>query len=131
MTQQPSHPSSQPLPSAEERTASILAHLSAIIAAVVSAGWLSIVGPLIVWALYKDRSPLARQAAAGAFNFNLAIWAAFIVGWICLFTIILIPVAVVLWIVAGLTALVCHIQGAVKANRNEPYRYPFEIRVLS
>lgn len=130
MTQSPQEPMSQPLPSSEERTASVLAHLSAIIAAVVSAGWLSIVGPLIVWAIYKDRSPLARQAAAGAFNFNLAIWAAFIVGWICFFTIILIPAALLLWLVAAVTALVCHIQGAIRANNNEPYRYPFEIPVL-
>ena len=130
MTQSPQEPMSQPLPSSEERTAAVLAHLSAIIAAVVSLGGLSIVGPLIVWAIYKDRSPLARQAAAGAFNFNLAIWAAFIVGVICFFTIILIPVALLLWLVAAVTALVCHIQGAIRANNNEPYRYPFEIPVL-
>jgi uncharacterized Tic20 family protein len=129
---QPQQPYGQhPQPSAEERTASILAHLSALIAAVVSAGWLSIIGPLVVWAIYKDRSPLARQAAAGAFNFNLAIWAAVIVGWICFFTIILIPVAILLWLVALVTALVCHIQGAVRASHDEPYSYPFQIRVLS
>ena len=116
---------------AEDRTVAMLAHLSALIAAILSAGWLSIAGPLIVWALYKDRSPLARQAAAGAFNFNLAVWAAFIVGWICLFTIVLIPVAVIIWLVAGAAALVCHILGAVRANRGEGYTYPFQIRVLS
>ena len=123
------HP--QPSASADERTAAVLAHLSALIAAVLSAGWLSIAGPLVVWAIYKDRSALARHAAAGAFNFNLAVWAAFIVGWICLFTIVLIPVTVILWLVAGLAALVCHILGAVRANRGEAYTYPFQIRVLS
>lgn len=129
---QPQQPyGEQPQPSAEERTASILAHLSALIAAVVSAGWLSIIGPLVVWAIYKDRSPLARQAAAGAFNFNLAIWAAVIVGWICLFTIILIPVAILIWLVALVAALVCHIQGAIRASHDEPYHYPFQIPVLS
>ncbi|GAB3447468.1 DUF4870 domain-containing protein [Phycicoccus ginsengisoli] len=131
MTQQPQY---QPQPAhipAEERTVAILAHLSALIAAVVSAGWLSIIGPLIVWAIYKDRSPLARQAAAGAFNFNLAIWAAFIVGWICFFTIVLIPVAIIIWLVAAVAGLVCHILGAVRANNGETYNYPFQIRVLS
>jgi uncharacterized Tic20 family protein len=133
MTDQPEPPQygQQSLPTSEERSASILAHLSAIIAAVVSAGWLSIVGPLIVWALYKDRSPRARQAAAGAFNFNLTIWAAFVAGWICLFTIVLFPLAILLWLVAGVTALVCHIQGAIRASHNEPYTYPLQIRVLS
>jgi uncharacterized protein len=113
-----------------ERTASVLAHLSALIAAVVSAGWLSIVGPLIVYLIYKDRSPLARRAAAGAFNFNLAIWVLFIVGWICLFTVILSPIAIILWIIAGAAALICHILGAVRASHGEMYKYPFSIPVL-
>ncbi|NNM44491.1 DUF4870 domain-containing protein [Knoellia koreensis] len=117
--------------SSEDRTMAILAHLSAIIAAVISVGWLSILGPLIVWAIYKDKSPLVRQAAAGAFNFNLAVWAAFIAGWICLFTIVLIPVAIILWVGAGIAALVCHIIGAVRASNGEAYNYPFQIKVLS
>ena len=131
MTDQPQfQPPAAPATS-EERTWSMLAHLSAIIAAVVSAGSLSILGPLLVWAFYKDKSALVRQAAAGAFNFNLAIWAAFIAGWICLFTVILIPIALIIWLVAGVLALVCHIQGAVRANNGETYDYPFQIRVLS
>jgi uncharacterized Tic20 family protein len=113
-----------------ERTVSIFAHLSALIAAVVSAGWLSFVGPLVVYLIYKDRSPIARQAAAGAFNFNLAVWALIIVGWICLFTVVLIPVTVVVWVIAGIAALYCHIKGAMRASSGEPYRYPFSIPVL-
>jgi uncharacterized Tic20 family protein len=130
MSEQPQYPAPTPATS-EERTWSVLAHLSAIIAAVVSAGWLSILGPLLVWAFYKDKSALVRQAAAGAFNFNLAIWAAFIAGWICFFTIVLIPIALIIWVVAAIVALVCHIQGAMRANNGQTYDYPFQIRVLS
>ncbi len=123
----------QPPPQAagDERTFAVLAHLSALIAAVLSAGSLSILGPLIIWAVYKDRSPLVRQSAAGAFNFNLSVWALFIAGWICFFTIVLIPVALILWLAAVIVGLVCHILGAVKANNGELYTYPFQIRVLS
>ena len=113
-----------------ERTVSILAHLSALIAAVVSAGWLSIVGPLLVYLVYKDRSPIARQAAAGAFNFNLAVWLLIIVGWVCLFTVVLFPIAIILWVIAGVAALFCHIRGAIRASNGEPYSYPFSIPVL-
>ncbi len=97
----------------DERTMAILAHLSTIVAMIVSAGWLSFVGPLIVWLLYKDRSPYVRQAAAGSFNFNLWAWVMSIVGWILFFTVIGIPVAIVLWIVAGVMTLWCHIHAHV------------------
>ncbi|MEP6632337.1 MAG: DUF4870 domain-containing protein [Lapillicoccus sp.] len=113
-----------------ERTVSILAHLSALIAAVVSVGWLSILGPLVVYLVYKDRSPIARQAAAGAFNFNLAVWLLIIVGWVCLFTVVLFPIAIILWVIAGIAALFCHIKGAIRASNGESYSYPFSIPVL-
>lgn len=70
-------------------------HLSALIAAVVSAGWLSIAGPLVL-----------------------------------LFTVVLFPLTVSLWLVAGTTGLVCHILGAIRASHGQPYRYPFSIRGL-
>ena len=50
---------------ASSRLAAILAHLSAPIAALLSAGSLSLLGPLIVW-LVKKNDPYARRAAAGA-----------------------------------------------------------------
>ncbi len=130
-TPTPSGTGWQPQVRDDERTFAVLAHLSPIVAAVFSVGWLTILGPLLIWAFYRDRSPLVRQAAAGAFNFNLVIWAAIIVGWVCLFTIVLIPVALILWVAAAIVGLVCHIQGAVKASRGEPYRYPFSIPALS
>ena len=49
------------------RIAAILAHLSAPIAALLSAGSLSLLGPLVVWLVMK-RDPYARSAAAGAFR---------------------------------------------------------------
>lgn len=115
----------------QERTLAILAHLSAIAAMIVSAGWLSFVGPLIIWFIYKDRSPYVRQAAAGSFNFNLWAWVMAIVGWILFITVIGIPVAVVLWIVAGVMTLWCHIRAAVEAGNHRRYRYPASIPVLT
>ncbi len=50
-------------PSAGSRIAAILAHLSAPIAALLSAGSLSLLGPLLVW-LVKKNDPYARRAAA-------------------------------------------------------------------
>jgi uncharacterized Tic20 family protein len=116
--------------SGEERTASILAHLSAIIAAIVTAGWLSFIGPLIIWAMYKNRSPLVRQAAAGSFNFNIGMWVMNVVAWICLITLVLSPIAVVLFIIANVGLVVFHVLAAIRAAQGRPFNYPFQIRIL-
>ena len=113
----------------EERTGAIAAHLSTIVAMVLSAGWLSFVGPLVVWFIYKDRSPYVRSAAAGSLNFNVWAWVMNVIAWICLFTVVLIPVAIVLWILVTLS-FIFHILRAIKAGRGEPFRYPAEIRIL-
>ncbi|WP_109473510.1 DUF4870 domain-containing protein [Ornithinimicrobium cavernae] len=118
-------------PEGEERTWMILAHLSAPIAMIVSAGWLTILGPLLVWLFKKDSSPAVRQAAAGAFNFNLSFWVMTVIGWICFLTIILIPVAVVIWIIVFLVALYAHLRGAWLASKGQVYTYPFQLPVLS
>ena len=103
MTQPIPHPSGQSLaPTSDERTWAVLGHLAAIVAAVISVGWLSFVGPLLIWAVYKDRSAFVRKAAADSFNFNLAVWAA-------------------LWV---------HIRAAMAAGRGESFRYPWGIPVL-
>jgi uncharacterized Tic20 family protein len=122
----------QPAPgtSGDERTMAVLAHLSAPIAAVISVGWLSMVGPLVVWALYKDKDPVVRQAAAGAFNFNLAFWLVYLVSWILILTVVGAVVGLPLLVVGFVVAAVCHVIGAVRASRGEPYRYPFQIPVL-
>ncbi|NUO89287.1 MAG: DUF4870 domain-containing protein [Dermatophilaceae bacterium] len=132
MTQPTPNPSGRDLttPTSDERTWAILGHLAAIVAAVISVGWLSFVGPLVIWAIYKDRSAFVRQAAASSFNFNLAVWAAIIVGWVMFFTVILIPVALIVWIVAVVAALWFHIRAAMAANRGEVFHYPWGITIL-
>jgi uncharacterized protein len=119
-----------PTPSGDDRTLAVLAHLSPIIALVLTAGWLSWAGPLIVWAIWRDRSPLVRTAAATSFNFNLTIWVAFVVGWICIFTIVLIPVGLLLFVIPGILQFVFSILGALRASRGETYKYPLQIPVL-
>ncbi|WP_256838726.1 DUF4870 domain-containing protein [Ornithinimicrobium faecis] len=119
--------------SGDERTWMILAHVSAPIAFIVSAGWLSFVGPLLVWLFKKDSSPKVRQAAAGAFNFNLTFWLLYLLGWVvAIFTLGLgFVVAIPFWILIFLVAAYVHIKGAIRASRGETYRYPFQLPVLS
>lgn len=115
----------------DERTWMILAHLSAPIAMILSAGWLTILGPLLVWLFKKDDSPRVRQAAAGAFNFNLSFWLMTVVGWICFLTLILIPVAIIIWVIVFIVAAYTHLRGAWLASKGQVYTYPFQLPVLS
>lgn len=120
-----------PIPaSGDDKTLAVLAHLSPIIALVLSAGWLSILGPLIVWLIWRDRGTLVRNAAATSFNFNVTIWVAFVLGWILAFTVVLLPISLVLWFVPGLLQLIFSILGALRASRGEPYKYPLQVPIL-
>ena len=117
-------------PSAGSRLAAILAHLSAPIAALLSAGSLSLLGPLLVW-LVKKNDPTARRAAAGAFNFNLSFWLLYLVSWLLIITVVGAVIGIPLIIVLFLVSAWCHVKGAVRAADDRPYDYPFQIRVLS
>jgi uncharacterized Tic20 family protein len=112
------------------RVAAIIAHLSAPIAALLSAGSLSLLGPFVVWLVMKH-DPYARKAAAGAFNFNLAFWLLYLVSWVLIFTVIGAVIGIPLIILLFVVSAWCHIKGAIRAANDRPYTYPFQIRLLS
>ncbi|GAA2180263.1 DUF4870 domain-containing protein [Brooklawnia cerclae] len=114
----------------EERTAAVLSHLAGPISSFVSAGWLAIVGPLVAWFIYRNRSPWVRSQAAEAFNFQVTMWIAAVVGGLLCLTIILIPVGVVLVIAAVICSIVMGILAAVKTANGENYRYPWRLEFL-
>jgi uncharacterized protein len=115
--------------SSEDRFAAVAAHASALVAMVISVGWLSFVGPLLVWMVTKDR-PYAHRAAAGAFNFNLAISALSILGWLLVITVLLAPLGGIMIGLATLIQLWCHIHASLRASRGRSYRYPFQLHIL-
>ena len=117
-------------PQDDEKTVAVLTHLAGPIAAIISVGWLSFLGPLIVWFIYKDKSPFLRSASAGAFNFNVTLWLVNLVGWICIATVILIPVGLLLIAAYWVLLLVCHIMAAVRAGRGVVYRYRMQLPIL-
>ena len=118
-------------PTSEERSWAMIAHLSAVLAMAFSAGWFSFIGPLAVWLVKKSDSPYVRSAAAQSFNFNLGMWVMSVVAWICFFTVILIPLAVVLGIAAFVLTLWHHIRATIAASNNQLYHYPWQIKILS
>ncbi|MDO5499346.1 MAG: DUF4870 domain-containing protein [Propionibacteriaceae bacterium] len=115
---------------ADDRVWATLAHLSAVIAAIVSVGWLTIVGPLIVYLAKKDSSPFVRSAAAGAFNFTITMWLVTLIGWILNITVVGAVIGIPMVIIGGLGSIVLGVVGAIKAWGGQSFNYPWQVRVL-
>ncbi|EWT05508.1 hypothetical protein N864_03165 [Intrasporangium chromatireducens Q5-1] len=127
---QPRSSAHQLMHAEDERTWAALAHASALIAAIVSAGWLSFLGPLAVYLYGRGRSDFVRRSAANAFNFNILLWVATIAGWVLFLTLIGIPFALFIWLAVFVGSIVFHLLAALRAWRGELYRYPWTISIL-
>jgi uncharacterized Tic20 family protein len=120
-------PATEQMSLQDERTWSVVAHLS------VLAGLVGLVpfGALLVWLLYKDRSAPVRFHAAQAFWYQVAwivIFLAYVLVTIVLSVLTLGIAAIVLVPLAFLLAVVPLAHGcyaAYRVNGGEDYRYPF------
>jgi len=112
----------QYLPTPEERSWGMLAHLSSIIAILL--GGMSFVGPLIVWLVKKDQSPFVADQGKEALNFQIAVLLASLICGVTCILVILIPVIIV-------ANIVFSVMGAMEANKGVYYRYPYTIRLIS
>ena len=122
--------------SAEERQWAMFAHLSALLGAVVTAGWAGsigcFIGPLVIWLVKKDTMPFVDDQAKEALNFNITVAIIFFV----LFVLTLVTLGIgifltlPLMVIVGIAWLVFTIIAAVKANQGERYRYPMTLRLV-
>lgn len=116
-------------PSREERQWALFAHLSALLAGLLTGHWLGVgcfIGPLIIWLTKRDGMPFVDDQAKEALNFNITVAIAALICGLLMFVLIglvLLPILGILW-------LVCVILAAVKSNEGERYRYPFALRFI-
>ncbi|QJC22725.1 DUF4870 domain-containing protein [Arcanobacterium buesumense] len=115
----------------DERTWAKLAHLSAIIAMLISANSLSFLGPLLIWGLQKDKSSFVRHAAADSFNFNIGMWILWFAGIAVCFTIILIPLGIAMILASVILTLWHHLKAFSAVNQGRLHYYPFQLKILS
>lgn len=104
-----------------EQGLAVATHLSGLAGYIIPFGGLIV--PIIIW-LVKSDSPVISSIAKQALLLNLAVFVALCVGFLLFFTLILAPVAILLWILDGIIAVVLPIVGAIKASQGEYYRYP-------
>ena len=108
----------------DERTWSMLSHLS-VLAALLG---LMPLGALIIWLVYKDRSPRVGFHALQALWYQIAWLVILVVGWFVTIFLSLILIGLLLIPVMLLASLVPLIHGsyaAYKVYEGEDYRYPY------
>lgn len=112
-------------PTDSERTWAILVHGSALIGG-LSGGIPAFVGPLVIYLIYRDRSPYIAHHAREALNFSIS----FLIYAVVSAALIIILVGLFLLPAVGIAFLVLSILAMVAASRNEWYRYPLTLRFI-
>ncbi|WP_242607804.1 DUF4870 domain-containing protein [Xylanimonas ulmi] len=119
-------PPPPPLPENEARNWSMAAHLAPILLAPISAGLAPVLAPLVIWLVFRHRSPLVDDQAKESLNFQITLTIAYVVG---LITLVLLVGAVIM-LAAWVLSIVFGILGAIAASRGDLYRYPLSIRFV-
>ena len=119
-----SYPSGGAMSPQDERTWSVLAHLS------VLAGLVGLMpfGALIIWLLYKDRSQRVGFHALQALWFQVAWLIILVAGWFVTFVLSFVLIGLLfipLMLIASLAPFVHGCYAAYKVSQGEDYRYPF------
>ncbi len=127
-----------PVSPQDERTWATLAHLSPFAGGIVG---LPVLGPLVVYLIYKDRSPFVRRHAAAALNFQLTLLIASLIGLLLMVLVtvltlgigllVVVPIAMVVVVPVMIAAVVLQIVAAVAANHGQDYQYPLTPRMVS
>jgi uncharacterized protein len=110
----------------EERTMGTLAHAIPLVAMVVSAGFLGFVASLVLYLIYKDRGPFARENAANSLNIQITTGIILLIS----LPLMLVLVGFLTWGLALVFAFVLHLLGALKANRGEWWTPPLTLRLV-
>ena len=110
----------------EERTMGMLAHAIPLVAMVVSAGVLGFVASLVLYLIYKDRGPFARENAANSMNIQITTGIVLVLS----IPLMLVLIGFLTFALALVYAFVLHLIGAIKANRGEWWRPPMTLHLV-
>ena len=129
-------PSSAGTPSAEERQWAMFAHLSSILAGLLTsfviAGAGCFLGPMVIWLIKKDSMPFVDVQGKEALNFNILV--AIVLFVLFVLTLVTLGIGIIvtgpLMFLVGIFWLVFTIIAGIKAKNGENYRYPFSLRLI-
>ena len=106
----------------------MLAHLASAILSLLSFATASILAPLVMWFIYKDKPgySFTKESARRAFNFNFSLWLVSMASWLLIILTFGI-LGLILWVVPTVVTVlmvIFHSLAAMAANRGEQYTYP-------
>lgn len=108
----------------DERTWSVVVHLSALCALFLPFGHL--LGPLVVWLIKRGEMPMVDRNGKEALNFQITVTlASFVCG-----LLTFIGIGLILLFVLLVADAVLVIMAAVKTSRGEAFSYPFTWRLI-
>jgi uncharacterized Tic20 family protein len=113
----------------DARMWSMLLHILAAVALVLSAGTVAFVVPLVIWLIFRERSALVDHHGRNNLNLQLTALLVMIVG----FSLGMVTLGIgfiftaPLMLAYGLYALIISIVAGVKANNGEYYKIPVVI----
>ncbi|WP_082537693.1 DUF4870 domain-containing protein [Angustibacter sp. Root456] len=133
----PPHPpyaARPPMSPSDERTWAMLAHLAPFAGSIVG---LPVVGPLVVYLMYKDRSAFVRRHAAASLNFQIMLLIVSVLGFVVAVPLAVLTLGIGLFafvlaaVVVAVAAIVLQVVAALAANRGQDYQYPLTPTLVS
>ena len=109
----------------------MLAHLASAILSLLSFASASILAPLVMWFIYKDKPgySFTKEASRRAFNFNFSLWVISMASWLLIILTFGI-LGIILWVVPMVVAIlmvIFHSLAALAANRGEAVHLPDDL----
>ena len=115
----------------DERTWSILAHLRMFLNLIT--GFLGPVAALIIWLVYRDRSPRVAFHAPQSMWYQIGWLVILAVGWTATALLMVLLIGFLLLPVMAIVSVVPFVQAgyaAYKVTNGEDYRYPFAANLV-
>jgi uncharacterized Tic20 family protein len=112
-------------PAQDERTWAMFAHLSAMAGLVVPLVG-DIIGPLVIWLVWRHRSAFVAEQAKEALNFNITVT----LGWVLCVPLAFVFVGFLLALVLLLYWLTMIILAAIRAGEGHHFHYPLSLRLV-
>ncbi len=92
----------------------------------ISIPFFGLVGPLIAYLVFKDRSPWLKESTTEALNFSILYTIAQVVASI----LTVVVIGAILLPLIGVAALILCIMAAIASNKGEQYKYPVNWRLV-
>lgn len=105
-------------PTSDDTTIAALTHIGGI--------FFGFIPSLIVWLIYKDKSPFIADQALEALNFQITMA---IGAFACILLMLILIGIFMIWVLGIVNIVVCII-AAIKASSGEQFRYPFALRLI-